>query len=346
LAGSVIAAALQCIAPAAYGQGILDADWGAGFSRCEGAQTPLPFKAASLGNDNLSAHGIITCQDAGDAFVYAVDYMNFELSAASAWNSAHVEWFGAAAQRAGAEDRNDWIYDEVRPIKVGLAKDGRRVAIANISFRVPKRTLASARGFGFYVVGGGIFWTIALAEQLEKSEWLAPPYARFAEVKMPAAKPKAPLPLPSRVIRGVPVTEPGWGANFATCAGAKTPIPLKAASPENDNLVANGIITCLDDGEAFLYAIDYMNFSLAPTSKWESAHLEWLGAAAQTGGGAGGNEWLYDEAKPINVQIKAATRRVSVTNLSFRVPKSVVTKARGLGFYVVGGGIMWSLLLL
>jgi hypothetical protein len=123
-------------------------------------------------------------------------------------------------------------------------------------------------------------------------------------------------------------------------------MPLKAATLDNDNVLANGIVNCTDEGSAYLYAIDYLNFSLSPSSKWAAAHLEWFGCGAQRGGANGHNDWIFDEATPIKLEIKAGVQRVSITNVSCRVPKPVLARARGFGFYVVGGGVMWSILLL
>ena len=61
-------------------------------------------------------NGIITCVDSGDAFVYAVDYMNLSLAPASRRAAANLEWFGCGAQRAGSGGRSDWIFDEAVPI--------------------------------------------------------------------------------------------------------------------------------------------------------------------------------------------------------------------------------------
>ncbi len=139
------------------------------------------------------------------------------------------------------------------------------------------------------------------------------------------------------------LSSPDWGSNFITCAGAKSPIRLRAASPEA-GIMANGVISCRDEGDAFIYAVDYMNFALAPASEWKSAHLEWFGSGAQRQGANGRTDWFYDEARPIKVRVDAA-RRAAVANLSFRVPKAVLAQARGFGFYVVGGGIFWPITL-
>jgi hypothetical protein len=275
--------------------------------------------------------------------------MNFELSGASKWPSAHLEWLGAGAQRAGAGDRNDWIYDEVKPIRAELKAGGKRVSVTNLSFRVPKSVLADARGFGFYFVGGGIFWSIFLYDQLSPQEYQSPPYSRSM---LPATSqpPGAPTAAEKRI---KPLTDllalserPDWGANFTTCAGAVSPIPLKAATPENDNILANGIVRCSDEGDDFFYTVEYLNLSLLPTSKWKSVDLVWLGAGAQREGVKGRNTWIYDEARPIKVTIQAGVKRVSVKDVSFRVPKAILAKARGFGFYIVGLGTLWSVLLL
>ncbi len=142
------------------------------------------------------------------------------------------------------------------------------------------------------------------------------------------------------------VERPEWGAGFATCAGAREPLPLKAASGENETLLANGIITCTDVGDAYLYAVDYMSFSLSPTSRWTSAHLEWFGCGAQRQGADGRNAWIFDEAQPIKVSLTTAGKRVAIANVACRVPKATLGQARGFGFYVVGGGILWSILLI
>ncbi len=139
---------------------------------------------------------------------------------------------------------------------------------------------------------------------------------------------------------------PRWGVNFPTCADARNPIALKAIIWDNPNIVANGIVNCTDTGDAYLYAVDYMNFSLSPTSEWRSAHLDWFGCGAQRPGPGGDNDWFYDEVRPIKVVIRAGVKRVAITNVSFRVPKSVIAQARGFGFYIVGGGLIWSIFLL
>jgi hypothetical protein len=49
---------------------------------------------------------------------------------------------------------------------------------------------------------------------------------------------------------------------------------------------------------------------------------------------------------PIAAQVKPGVARASIAQLSCRVPKAVLARARGFGFYVVGGGTLWSILLL
>jgi hypothetical protein len=142
------------------------------------------------------------------------------------------------------------------------------------------------------------------------------------------------------------ILPPTWGENFVTCAGAHSPVPLKAVIEDNPNIIGNGIINCTDEGDNYTYRIDYMNFSLSPTSTWRSAHLEWFGCGAQRAGPGGRVEWLYDEARPIKVVIVAGVKRVAITNIAFRIPKPILSQARGLGFYVAGGGIVWSIFLL
>jgi hypothetical protein len=349
---TMIAIAMAFVARAASSQGIYDATWGADFSKCEGARDPVHFKAESADDDRIEANGIISCIDDGDAFVYSVEYINFKLATNSKWQSTHLEWFGAGAQREGADGQNEWIYDEVRPIKVEISPTVKRVSIANLSFRITKSVLAKARGFDFYVVGGGIFWTIKLSERLDQAEYDNPPFGNAlssapskekAQLKVNKEPPPGASSLKADVI---PSQRSDWGQNFPICSGVKSPVPFKAASLVNDNLQANGIITCVDDGDALIYAIDYMNFSLAPTSKWPSAHLEWYGAGAQRSQLNGQSDWIYDEAKPIKVDINAEVKHVSITGISFRVPKSVLLQARGFGFYVVGGGLFWSIFLL
>jgi hypothetical protein len=350
---AAVGAVFVCIAQPAISQGILSASWGADYLKCEGAHTPAHFKAeTSDDDDRIQANGVISCVDDGDALVYAVEYMNFALPPDSHWSSAHLEWFGAGAQREAADASNDWIYDEVRPIKVDLNSSVKRVSIADLSFRVPKSTLARARGFDFYVVGGGIFWTIKLTDRLDETEYNNPPFSREIASAKPSNEtrakanqepPPGAMPLKADV---VPTQRPDWGQKFPTCSGARSPVPFKAASLENENIQANGIVTCLDEGDALVYAIDYMNFSLSPTSKWHSAQLDWYGASAQRAQPNGQNDWIYDEAKPIRVDVVAGAKRVSITDISFRVPKSVLAQARGFGFYVVGGGILWSIVLL
>jgi hypothetical protein len=331
-------------------QGILDPSWGAQAPRCTGARSPVPYRASNPGAGNIEVAGIITCIDDGEALIYNVDYMNFELSQASKWQSAHLEWLGAGAQRAGAADRSDWIYDEVKPIRIEVKAGGKRASVTNLSFRVPKVVLADARGFGFYVVGGGIFWSIFLYDQLTAQEYQSPPYSKTVSVDPLQPRPGT---APSAEKRIRPLTDlqaaserSDWGASFTTCPGATTPIPLKAAVPENDNILANGIIRCSDEGDDFVYAIEYVNFSLLPTSKWTSVGLDWFGAGAQREGIGGRNAWTYDEVRPIKAEIGAGVKRVSVTDISFRVPKAALANARGFGFYVVGRGTLWSLLLL
>jgi hypothetical protein len=323
-------------------------DWGSGFLSCDGAKTPVSFRVAGP-ETNVLANGIVTCRDDGDTFVYAVDYINFLLNPRGNWPRATLQWFGVGAQRAGAGGHNDWFFDEAKPIRVQIAAPGTRVAISNLSFRVPKAVLRQARGFGFYAVGGGVFWPIMLQSRVDAAPPPSPPGAAqddklaplpvIPSVAAPAAQPAAEAPK-------LAVEEADWGANFPTCTGASRAIPLKAASAGNDTLLASGIVDCADEGEAFVYSVDYMNFSLAPASRRPAVTLEWFGCGAQRAGAGGRNEWIFDDAKPIQAQVKAGVERVGVTQVTCRVPKSVLSRARGFGFYVVGGGTLWSIHLL
>jgi len=323
-------------------------DWGAGFLSCGGAAKPVSLRAAGPESQVL-ANGVITCRDDGDALVYTVDYMNFLLNPTADWSSASLHWFGAAAQRQGANGRNDWFYDDARPIKVQIAARGKRVAIANTSFRVPKAVLKEARGFGFYAVGGGIFWPILLQSRVEVSA-VAPAEAPAPAGAIAHLQPQDPTKIgivnESTDARPVAVERAEWGAGFPTCAGAQRPVPFKAATSNNHSLLGNGIITCVDAGDAYVYAVDYINFWLAPASRQPSETLEWFGCGAQRAGNGGHNEWIFDEAMPIAVKVKAGAARIAITQLSCRVPKAVLGRARGFGFYVVGGGTQWSILLL
>src|ERR1700716_3316345 len=81
-----------------------------------------------------------------------------------------------------------------------------------------------------------------------------------------------------------------WGAGFSKCQGAPKPLLFRAGNSAN-NVEATCIITCADDGDSFVYAVEYMNFALAPNTEWKSAHLEWFGAGAKRPGPNGQNEW-------------------------------------------------------
>jgi hypothetical protein len=355
LAGVVAASTLICSGAArAESSDFLAADWGSGFSSCDGARAPVAFRAAGPDSQVL-ANGVITCRDEGDAFVYAVDYMNFLLAASGSWPSASLQWFGVAAQREGASGRNDWFYDEVKPIRVQIKAPGQRASVSNIAFRVPKSVMTRARGFGFYAVGGGIFWPILLQSRIA-----APAAARATPAAETPAATAAPAVTPvhnavadnpdasgaATTAERAPVERADWGAGFPTCSGARSPMPLKAATLNNETLLANGIITCADAGDAYVYAVDYMNFSLGPANQRAAEKLEWFGCGAQRAGAGGHNDWIFDEAMPIAAQVKPGEERVAITQVSCRVPKSVLARARGFGFYVVGGGTLWSILLL
>ncbi|HEY7297539.1 MAG TPA: hypothetical protein VH684_06335 [Xanthobacteraceae bacterium] len=330
-------------------------NWGANFITCARAKKPVPLRAAAP-DGNVTAHGIITCRDQGDSYVYAVDYMNFALSPTTQWKSAHFEWFGSGAQRQGPNGRNDWYFDEAKPINVKIDASRPRASISNVSFSVPKAVLAQARGFGFYAVGGGIFWPILLVSRdyAPDGQTSAPSTSTpLPSLKLPiaadGAQTAASNAAPSQAAPPQtvpPIERPDWGTGFPSCAGSRNPMPLKAATLDNDTVLGNGIVTCTDAGDAFIYAVDYLNFSLSPASKWTSAHLEWFGCGAQRAGANGQDDWIFEETKPIKLEIKAGVERVSITQISCRVPKSVLKNARGFGFYVVGGGVLWSILLL
>ena len=352
--------ALLLLALAVIGEPCLAQDfgakeWGANYSNCAGAKEPVRFKVGNDEGQNVVASAIMSCRDEGDAFAYTLDYMTLSLSRTSEWKSARLDWFGAAAQRAGSGGRSEWIYDEARPIRAEVRTNAKPVAVTNIAFRVPKRTLSQARGFSFYLVGGGIFWTLSFQGTPTQDEIeYAPKTAQPIAVKPPplAAPNSQPLfdlkndAAAEKSAKALLVGRSDWGSGFATCAGAKQPRLLKAASPDNDFIQASGVVFCTDADDAYVYTIDYMNFTLAPGSRWGSAHLEWFGVGVQRGDANGANNWVFDEAKPIQVEISGDRKRASVSNLSFRVPKDVLKDARGFGFYVVGGDILWSIFLL
>ena len=125
-------------------QNIYDADWGANYSNCSGAKQAERYRAGNYEGADVLVSGVITCRDDGDAYVYGIDYMNFALSPGTSWKNARIDWIGAGAQRDGGNGRNEWIYDEVRPVRVDIRGSNARVSIANLSFRVPKATLAKA----------------------------------------------------------------------------------------------------------------------------------------------------------------------------------------------------------
>jgi len=346
----VLALIVGMSSAAAFAQEFSDARWGTDFSNCSGAREPMRFKVGNGEREDIVASAIVTCRDEGDAFVYALDYMNLALAPGSKWRSAQIQWIGAAAQRGGSNRRNEWIYDEAKPLQVSLVP-GRMAAVKDVSFRVPKAVLAQARGFGFYVVGGGIFWSLTFqgspsSDELEP----APKQTARPAPKVPAPAVLAPQPLPDESSAQVAKASLGghadWGKDFPRCDGAQQERLFKAATSDNDYIQATGVIACSDAGSDYVFRIDYMTFALVPGSRWSSAHFEWLGAAAQRAAADGSNDWIYEEAKPIGVEIGPDRKQAAIANLSFRVSKAVLAQARGFGFFIVGGGIMWSIALL
>lgn len=337
---------------AAYGQAFYEPDWGSGYSNCAGATAPVRFKIGTDSYAPVVVSAVVACRDDGDAYSFVIDYANLVLPKGSEWNSAHFEWFGAAAQKQGSGGRNDWIYDEVRPIRVNLKTPDQVVAVANIAFRVPKRILSQARGFGFYIVGGGIFSSLSFQGKFDESDaTLAPQSAsrapdKPAEKQVSLSTEKSQAATNDAASTSTLTGRPEWGEAIRTCEGAKQPQYFKAAGPDNEIIQSNGIITCVDNGDSFTYAVEFMSFSLAPGSPWKSAHLEWFGAGIQRAGLNGNNDWIYDEVRPIRVEIGGDRKRSAVTKLSFQVSKAAMAQARGFGFYVVGGGIVWSIFLL
>lgn len=349
-AGAIVCA-LAVSALNGEAQDFYEPDWGKGYSNCAGATTPVRFKVGTSEFASVVVSAIVICRDDGDAYTFTVDYANFVLPNGGAWDAAHFEWFGAAAQKAGAAGRNDWIYDEVRPIRVNLKTAGQTVSASNLTFRVPKRTLSQARGFGFYAVGGGVFFSLTFQGTFDLADAAYAPQSADRAPDQPTDNPVVTLQTSDKgsteassdsVLTG----KPDWGAKFRTCEGAKQPEYFKAAGPDNEIIQSNGIVTCVDTGNSYVYAVEFMTFALAPGSPWKSAHLEWFGAGIQRADADGRNDWIYDEVKPIRVEIGADRPRGAVTKISFEVPKANLAQARGFGFYVVGGGILWSIFLL
>jgi hypothetical protein len=140
------------------------------------------------------------------------------------------------------------------------------------------------------------------------------------------------------------------GTDYKTCEGATTPQILKAASSDHSYLLANGFISCKDDGSQYVYTVDFLNLSINPNvpaiADRSALNLDWIGCVAFTPGADAQITVFYDEVLPLRASVKRTDRRVSIGKLTFRVPKQITQQAKNLLFYVTAEGLLFAIPLL
>ena len=134
-------------------------DFGHTVSLCPGAKTDTPFKieGASWG---VLASGVVLCRDAGDSYVFTLDYLNAAIDPADRGlikrDVVSFDWFGLALYRPGSAKQVTWLFDQPRPIKGDLRKDStRRLVFGKLTFTVPKSEAEQASNMLFYLTFDG-----------------------------------------------------------------------------------------------------------------------------------------------------------------------------------------------
>lgn len=145
-------------------------------SSCPGKTAGEPLKigrdltriAAQANDDDrwLLVAGLVTCRDAGSEFTYEIEFLNVGVNPTERANLVRdviaFDWVGLAAYRGAAGNQAiEWLYDEAKPVRGALKReDVRKISFGDLTFRVPKQTLAAASHFTFYLVAEGLLWHV------------------------------------------------------------------------------------------------------------------------------------------------------------------------------------------
>lgn len=138
------------------------------IGKCPGRTEGEPMKAANGSNESVLLTGIVTCTDTGDAYVFRIEHLSVSINPRMRTGirrpTLHFDWIGLAVYAGRDGDRAvDWLYDDAMPINGSLeASDTRRIYFGRISFTVPKRDIARATRFTFYMTAQGLFFDFRL----------------------------------------------------------------------------------------------------------------------------------------------------------------------------------------
>ena len=101
----------------------------------------------------------------------------------------------------------------------------------------------------------------------------------------------------------------------------------------------SGMVSCRDDGGSYVYTVDFLHYRMArDIFNVGVAHANWFGLAAYNCDGEKViSDWVYDEARPINVNVSKAKAGL-IGRLSFAVPKSAFGSTTAMTFYTTVNG--------
>jgi hypothetical protein len=136
---------------------------------CPGKPDGEALRAANGNNAWVLITASVTCKDAGDGYVFSIDYMSVQVNPS---NRSRVErdpmifdWIALAIfQPKGSGETINWLYDHALPINGSLSKDSReKIYFGNLTFpKIAKADLDKAKNFTFYLTSQGVPFVFGL----------------------------------------------------------------------------------------------------------------------------------------------------------------------------------------
>ena len=135
---------------------------------CPGNGDGEPIKTANTNREVILTTGVVICRDRGSHFEYELSFLAVEINpdyrSILTVDELKFDWLGLAVYNGvdGNETVN-WLYDEALPVRGQLDKTRReRIYFGALKFEVPKRHLAKASHFVFYLTARGYAWNFGL----------------------------------------------------------------------------------------------------------------------------------------------------------------------------------------
>jgi hypothetical protein len=307
------------------------------IAECAGDNSGKSFTASSNAEAWVQVTGVVTCKDSGSSYTYDVNFIGAEINPEQRANigreSLVFDWIGLVVYGPNGNGGVDWLYDDARPIRGSLRKDGKeKIYFGNLKFSVPKEKLARADHFVFYLTAQGALTSFNLLGEANPSS-------------------KAIQRTPTSTADSSYWLALGGGRHKIECAGDTSGQPFRASNYADSWVQVTGVVTCKDNGDSYAYEVNFISAEINPEQRAsisrESLVFDWMGLAIYGSDGKGGVNWLYDDALPIRGSLrKEGQEKIYFGNLKFNVAKEKLARADHLVFYLTTQGALISVYVL